>query len=362
MHIIAHNGGPAWGGAEKATALLLGGLGARGHRVRLLCNREAVAERAAACGVETACVPLGGDAAVHHALQFARLLRRQAPDVFLLSTYRKLWLGGLAGRLAGVPSVVARVGLSTDTPRNWKYRAVLQRWIDLVVLNAEDMRASFLAPVPALDQRRVITIRKGVAVPQRRRPLGALRRSLGLSPDAQVIGAVARLATQKRLDRLIRALEQLPLRVHCILAGEGEERPGLEALAQELGVHDRVHMIGFRQDVGDVLDALDLLVVCSDRESLCNAMLEAMAAGVPVVSTPVSGALEALEPPGDGVAPGEIVGFETEAIARSIARLLACPERMCQMGAAAARRARDRFGFERMIDEWEAALAAERRL
>lgn len=359
MHIIAHNGGPAWGGAEKATALLLAGLRARGHRVLLLCNREAVAERAAACGVETTCLPLGGDAAVHHALQLARLLRRQAPDVLLLSTYRKLWLGGLAGRLGGVPSVVARVGLSTDTPRSGKYRAVLASWISLVVLNAESMRARLLAQAPALDQRRVITIRTGVAAPKRRRPLGELRRSLGLTPDTQVIGVVARLARQKRLDRLVQALAQLPERVHCILAGEGEERLRLEGLARELRVHTRLHMIGFREDVGDVLDALDLLVISSDKEGLCNAMLEAMALGVPVVSTPVSGASEALEPLEDGVAPGEIVGFDTAAIAQSIASIFASPERMRRMGAAAAQRARERFGFERMLDEWEAALTAD---
>lgn len=356
MYIIAHNGAPDWGGAEKATALLLAGLRARGHRVLLLCNRERVAERAAACGVDAACLRLGGDIAIPHALRFAWLLRRHGPDVVLLSTFRKLWLGGLGACLGGVPKVVARVGLSTDTPRSWKYRAVLDRWIDLVVLNAESMRAPFLAQIPALDPRRVITIRTGVVAHERRSAPGALRRSLALPADAQVIGAVARLASQKRLDRLIRALAWLPGRVHCILAGEGAERRELQAVAERLGVHERVHLIGFRDDVGDVLDALDLFVICSAKEGLSNAMLEALAAGVPVVSLPVSGAAEALGPVADGTVPGEIVGADPEMIARAVVRLLASPEQLRRMGAAAARRARERFGFERMLDQWEAAL------
>lgn len=356
MYIIAHNGAPAWGGAEKATALLLAGLRRRGHRVLLCCNHEDVAERAADCGLTTRRLHLGGDIAIPDAVRFARILRRHTPDVVLLGTFRKLWLGGLGARLAGVRRVVARVGLSTDTPRNWKYRAVLHRWIDTVVLNAEGMRAPFLAGAPAFDARRLVAIHTGVLAPERRLVPGALRRSLGLPSDAQVIGAVARLATQKRFDRLVCALGRLPERVHCVLAGEGEQRPALEALAQERGVRSRVHFIGYCDPVGDVLDALDLFVICSDREGLSNAMLEALAAGVPVVSTPVSGAAEALDPLPDGTAPGEIVGFEPESLARAVGRLLDSPGQLRRMGAAATRRARERFGFERMLDQWEQLL------
>ena len=68
-------------------------------------------------------------------------------------------------------------------------------------------------------------------------------------------------------------------------------------------------LLGHRIDVGDVLAALDLFVVCSDQEGMANAMLEAMAAGVPVVSTPVSGAQEALRPLADGRQPGRVLAL-----------------------------------------------------
>ena len=131
----------------------------------------------------------------------------------------------------------------------------------------------------------------------------------------------------------------------------------LRALAAELGVSERLHLPGFRRDVGDVLAALDVFVISSDREGLANAMLEAMAAGIPVVSTPVSGADEALEPFPDGTAPGEIVPPEPEAIAASLRRLLANRDARRTMGATGRRRVAERFSAEAMVDAWEAVLA-----
>ena len=180
----------------------------------------------------------------------------------------------------------------------------------------------------------------------------------GIPADALVVGSVARLARQKRFDRLLRALALLPEPVHCLIVGEGEEREPTRAFAAGLGMAERVHLPGFRSDVGDVLDAMDLFAVSSDREGLANAMLEAMAFGLPVVSTDVSGAREALEPGGDGVAPGVVVGFDDDALVGSIADLLADDGRRLAMGQAARRVAEERFGWERFVDEWERLLAS----
>ncbi|HEV7586964.1 MAG TPA: glycosyltransferase [Longimicrobium sp.] len=356
MYVIAHNGSPIFGGGELGTVLLLAGLQGRGHRVLMLCLEREIAARVESYGVPAGVQRVGGEAVLTDALRLGARLRRERPDAVILTTFRKVLLSGLGARLGGVRPVVQRIVLEGDTPaRGARYRWALRRLVDVVTLNAEAMRAPFLAG--GLDPRRVVTLHDGVRTPERTREPGAVRRELGIPPGAPVVGAVARLAWQKRLDRLVRALALLPSCVHCVVTGEGEERAALQSLAAGLGVADRLHLPGFRRDVGDVLDAIDLFVVSSDREGMANAMLEAMAFGVPVVSTPVSGAAQALEPFDHGGAPGEIVEFSVDGLAAALRRLLADAPARRAMGEAGRRRVAERFSYETMLDRWEALLA-----
>jgi glycosyltransferase involved in cell wall biosynthesis len=357
MFVVAHNGARIWGGAERATTLLLAGLQARGHRVLLLCNAELVAERAAGLGVPTRMLALGGDGMLPHALRLAAVLRRLRPDAFIIGTFRKLFLAALGARLAGVPRIVARVGLETDTPRSLKYRLAVPRWVHGVVVNAERIRGAFDA-LAGFGPERVFVIHNGVVAPTCAHTEGFVRAELGIPGDAPVVGAIARLAPQKRLDRLLRAVAELPAEVHSVIAGEGELRDELVALAAELGIADRVRFLGHRDDTADVLAALDVFVVSSDREGLSNAMLEALAAGVPVVSTAVSGSEDALAPFPDGSAPGVIVGQSGDGLAAALLRLLEDPALRGRMGEAGRRRAAERFSFDGMLDRWEAVLRA----
>jgi glycosyltransferase involved in cell wall biosynthesis len=299
-------------------------------------------------------VPLGGDAALHHAVRMARRLRALRPDVFLAGTFRKLFLASLAAHGARVPRVVARVGLETDTPRSAKYRLALARWVDAVVVNASRIEAPF-----ARVKGGATVIHNGVPVPPVREP-GALRRELGIAPDAPVVGTVARLARQKRLDRLFETVALLPPETHCIVAGSGGWEARLRALAEELGIAQRVHLLGHRDDTGTVLDALDVFVTASDTEGLSNAMLEALASGVPVVSTPVSGADDALEPLADGRRPGVVTGWESAELAAAIRPLLGDAALRARMGQAARERAEERFSYDGMLARWERVLSGEK--
>ncbi len=359
MFIVAHNGARVWGGAERAVALLLAGLQQRGHRVLLLCNDAVVAGPARALGVDAGILPLGGDLSVHHAAWLARRLRVLRPDALLVGMFKKAWLAGLAGRMARVPRIVVRIGLETDVPRNAKYRFAFRRLVDHVVLVAERLRPAY-ATLPGYGDGRLSIIPNAVHPPERRHFPGAVRMSLGIPPDGRCVGSVARLVAQKRLDRLLDAVTRLPADVHCILAGEGPLRGALERQAADVGIAGRVHFLGHRADVSDVLSALDVFVMTSDREGMSNAMLEALAAEVPVVSTPVSGTDEALRPGRDGITPGVVVGFDVDAVADGIRALLDDGCRRHAMSAAAGMRARGEFGFPRVLDAWERVLAGGR--
>jgi glycosyltransferase involved in cell wall biosynthesis len=356
LKVVAHNGAAVFGGAEKATALLLAGLQARGHDVVVYCRDEERAAGFAAYGLTARIFSFGGDFMVHNAWRFARVLRREEPDVLLLTTFRKAPIAALAGRLAGVSKIVVRVGLSSDVPRNWKYRFAFQRYVSAVALNSSDMRDAFLAPLPELDPSQVVTIGKGVPAADAPSAPGVVRDELGLPADAFVVGMLARVVSQKRIDRMLYALRELPPNVHCIVAGDGDLAGDMQALATQLSLYDRVHWLGQRDDLPDVLAAFDVLVISSDKESLANAMLEALAAGVPVISTPVSGAAEALRPFADETAPGIVVGYQAEEIASAIRLVMQSPDLLARMKRSAVRRWREDFGYERMLDRWEALL------
>lgn len=362
LRIAAHNGAPEWGGAEIATSRLLAGLQERGHEVVLFCNRKVVARGARGHGLEVRDGYLGGDMAVHHAVRFAYQLRRVRPDILVVGTFRKLWLAGVAGRLARVP-VVARIGLSSDVPRNTKYQLAFRHLVDRVITNADDLRDDYLRLLADAPPPEIQTIHKGVAVADVATSRETARSGLGIPLEAKVIGGVGRLVEQKRFDRLIHAFALLGRGERLVMAGDGPLRATLESVARELGVHDRIHFLGHRTDVPAVMSALDLLVISSDRESMANVMLEAMAVGVPVLSTPVSGAREALEARqsiADGKAAAEAAGVVVEptpaALAARAAWLLTDPALLRRMGEAGRERVATHFGRERMVDEWERAL------
>lgn len=355
MRVVAHNGARITGGAERATVLLLSGLQSRGHDVLLMCNDEAVANYSETVGVQSKIAPIGGDLSLIHARRFAASLAAEKPDALIVGTWKKLFFASWAARRVRAGKVIARVGLESDTPRSAKYRYALRHWTDAVVVNAGRMAESFV-DLDGFGPQKVRVIHNGVVVPERRSSPGELRRELGIQVDVPVVGTVARLVSQKRIDRLLRAFAQLPNNYHCVIAGDGDERESLTRLSASLGLSGRVHFLGHRENKGDVLDALDLFVLTSDREGLSNAMLEAMAFGLPIVSTPVSGAGEALLPDLEGRAPGLISTFDETSVAASIASLLGEPELRRRMGEAARTIAATRFSLDRTLDQWEDVL------
>lgn len=383
MRIAAHNGAAEFGGGEKWALLLLRGLQERGHAVHFFCRDEAMVARAAPYGVPASVGRLGGHLMLTDAWRLGGALRRWRPDTLLISTYKKIWLAGLAAARADVPTVVARIGLSTDLPdRHWTYRLALRRWTDAVLCNADGIRTDFVAGLPGVDPARIVTVYDGIDLAAssdvasgaggpdqttrashgseaRGTRAERARRDLGLPADGPLLGTVTRLDSQKRIDRMLEALALLPANVHLAVAGTGPRETELAGHARTLGLAGRVHWLGYRRDVARVLAALDVFVLTSDSEGMANAMLEALAAGVPVVSTPVSGAEEALAAGPDGHGPaGLVVPASAEAVAAAAKTLLDDPQRAAAMAREGRRRAATRFDYGRMLDAWEHVLAA----
>lgn len=357
MYIIAHNGSAILGGGEISTARLLAGMQDRGHRVLMLFRDRTIADRAAEFGIPVDVQLIGGDVMVQDAVRFGLRMKAERPDALILTTFKKIFLAGSGARMAQVPRVVQRIVLAGDTPaRGRRYRFAVSHLVDEVLVNAGSLLSPFREELPPSAREKVEVVADGVTAPARTEPSGALRRRLGIPADCPVIGTVTRLARQKRLERLIGALAVMESDTHCIVAGEGSELGQLEALCRSAGVMSRVHFVGFEKNIGDVLDALDLFVISSEREGMANSMLEAMAFGIPVISTLVSGAEEALLGISGDTPPGMVVSHTAEAIAAAAQPLLKNVAQRKAMGEAGQARIRNVFSFERMVDRWEEHL------
>ena len=231
-----------------------------------------------------------------------RLIRDRRIDIVHAHEYKTDLLALVLSHMTGAVPLATVHGWSGDSARQRLYYALdkqLLRWYPLVITVSEPMRQELLTR--GASPERVRKIHNGIdAAAFARRPgvRETMRGSLGIRLDAVVIGAIGRLESEKRFDLLLEIAATLDARPFVVIAGEGSFRPALEKQAADLGIGDRVRLLGHRSDPADVHHAFDVYVQTSDREGIPNALLEAMAVETAIVATDVGGTRELIT---DGV-------------------------------------------------------------
>jgi glycosyltransferase involved in cell wall biosynthesis len=199
------------------------------------------------------------------------------------------------------------------------------------------------------DPARVVVILNGidpVAFTRRREDAAGLRRDLGFAPGHYVIGAVGRLERQKRFDLLMQAFAPIVrARPECrlVIVGDGSLRADLEAERQRLGLDDVVTLLGHRDDVARLHNALDLYVQSSEYEGTPNTVLEAMALETPIVATDVGGTRELAFPGEHAII---VPAGDVPALRAAIEEVLAAPEAARTRVAAARARIEQVLSFD----------------
>jgi glycosyltransferase involved in cell wall biosynthesis len=208
---------------------------------------------------------------------------------------------------------------------------------DLILANSNQVAVSLRNDEGVREDRIVVVhnfVDEAVFAPEMAAKRTEFREAFGVPPDALVVGTIANLRPVKDQATLLRAIAALPAGippVHVVLIGEGASRRDLEQLAGQLGIAARVHLIGAILDASKYHHAFDVSVLTSVREGFPNTLVEAMAAGRPVVATRVGGVP-------DAVIEGE-TGYMVEAgdhaaFGERLARLLTDPDRRERMGRA----------------------------
>jgi glycosyltransferase involved in cell wall biosynthesis len=287
----------------------------------------------------------------------AGLLRRSSPQVL----HTHLWHADLAAK-ALLPTVWRRrpvllstIHIADRRPVHWRFAIdrLTQPWIDQVAFVSRSVMHFYRRRV-GLPPRKCVVVPNGIdlaayqALPDRRQA-----RARWISASSKpVVGTIARLDPQKGLPVLLHAFSILTRRwprAALLIAGTGPDRKALEALAIDLGIADRLHLLGFQQDVRPVLAALDVFVLPSRWEGFGLATLEAMAAGLPVVVTDVPGSRDLVQHEQTGLV---VPPNDSDALARAMARCLTSTDLRAQLGRQA-RVAAGAFTVQRMVDRYE---------
>jgi glycosyltransferase involved in cell wall biosynthesis len=183
--------------------------------------------------------------------------------------------------------------------------------------------------------------------------LAALLRELNLDEGAKLIGLVARLQPVKGHRYFIEAASRIAAvepKAHFLLVGDGALRREIEEQAARLGAGDRVHLLGARSDAALIAAGFDVAVLASLHEGLPNAVMEAMAAGAPVVATAVGGTAELVI---DGATGFLAPPADADALAQRILDTLQNPELSARMAAQGRRRVLMQFSMRRMVESVE---------
>ncbi|GAB4474008.1 MAG: glycosyltransferase family 4 protein [Anaerolineae bacterium] len=275
--------------------------------------------------------PLGDLRTLWH---LVRLMRRYRPHVVHTHTAKAGFVGRFAALLVGVPAIVhtfhghvfygyfgrLKTGLFL-----WLER-LSARYSDVILTLSEGLRRELIAyRIAPPEKIRVIPLGFDLTpFADLDAVRGRFRAGLGLSTGTPLVGIIGRLVPVKNHELFLQAARQVHAAVpeaRFIVIGDGERRAALEQMTHDLGLDDRVIFTGWRQDLPAIYADLSLLVISSHNEGTPVSLIEAMACGVPVVSTAVGGVPDLLQGGRLGalVQPGDVDGLANAIIAALLA-------------------------------------------
>ena len=337
------------GGGEKHVASLANSLAQRGHDVfvalapdsplRVLLQdvpRDHIIE-----------LPMRNALSLGSAWKLARLARLHAVQIIHAHVGRDYPLAALAAGRSSAQLVLTR---HVMFPLGRVHKVTLRRTARVIAVSQPV--ADALLSQAIFKSEIIQVIHNGVDVES----FAPAKTTAPLNQKKLRVGTVGELAPVKRHEDFIRVAQTICAErddVDFIIAGEDKSRDGqnrsrIAQLIADAHLEDRVYLVGWTEEIANLLATFDLFVSTSESESFGMAIVEAMAAGVPVVATATDGAREVIEPDVTGrlVPVGDV-----DAIAKSTSELLSDPAERARLGANAQQAARQRFGLEQMVDE-----------
>jgi glycosyltransferase involved in cell wall biosynthesis len=346
LHVEA--GMHLYGGALQVF-YLLSGLAQRPLRNVLVCPVGSAIAAAAADVVDKVYeVPMQGDLDIGFISRLRRIIKTEQADLVHLHSRRGAdVLGGIAAKLEKCPCVLSR---RVDNPESKLIAGMKYRLYDRVITISNGIRDVLLREgVPAA---KVICVHSAVDADRFDRPAERdwFLHEFDLSDDAKVLGVIAQLIPRKGHRHLFAALPEVLTKhpeIRVLLFGKGPLHDELQQQIDQQGLHDNVRLIGFRDDLERILPCLYGVVHPADMEGLGVSLLQAAAAGVPLIGTDAGGIPEIVRNNENGilVPPGDVAQLR-----EALLRLLADEVQASRFGEAGKQIVRNEFSIEVMVE------------
>jgi glycosyltransferase involved in cell wall biosynthesis len=354
LHTEASQG---WGGQEIRILNESLGMRKRGHMLLIAAHPDSsLFLRAGREGIRTIPFCFRRRNFVGALRFFRRFIETQKVDIVNTHSSKDSWLVLPAGRMAGnSPFVIRTRHLSTKIHPGLHNRFLYQYLPDMVITTGEAIKDQMINE-NSFSPDRIVSIPTGVDLDRFNPATDGLnlRTELDLTPATPLVGAVSVIRSWKGLDFLVGAAAQVLKKMpetRFIIAGDGPYMDRLKKAIEETGVGEKIHLLGHREDVADIMRSIDILVHPSyANEGVPQAVLQAMAMQKPVIVADIPPAREVVVNGDTGII---VRKKDSPAIAAAVVSLLSDREMSVTLGINARRMVEERFSYSGMLDRLE---------
>lgn len=358
VNIFIAESSTAVGGQELAVLLHAEGLLKRGHQLRLILEPHSpIARMAMEKQLPVTLLTMRKSRYPQAIVSLRALIADHRPAILQVNSSRDSWIGAVTVRLVRPrPRLLRMRHISAPLNRNWMTRLLYRRLFDMVVVTGGDKTKRELVERDGLAPDRVAAFPIGLDVNYFRpaAPEQDLRHEFGLPKGHLLVGLISYLRSYKGHEYFIEAAGMLAGRrrdVTFVIVGEGPEEAAIRARIEQLGLSERIRMLGFREDLLNVFRSFDLFAIPSvEGDTIPQVLMQALAIGLPVVSTTVGSIPDVVI---DGETGFVVPPRDAAALADRIARLLDDGELRSRMGVQGRSMVERSYSLERMLDRME---------
>ncbi|MBS2210080.1 glycosyltransferase family 4 protein [Carboxylicivirga mesophila] len=344
-----------WGGGEKWMVLAAKELMKKGHHVIVGCRKHSILEyRSKSAGLPVVNIDIYSDISLRGGIQLRNVADKEEIDLIIGCQNKDVRVAGLMAKLTGGPLVISRQGVQLLHKSN-KYKWSFLPLCDGIITNTYSIKKEYDS-YGWWGEDYVKVIHNGIPCLEEKNDAFDLSSILPvINGQTRIVVSTGRLAQQKGFQFLIEAAQPIVKQdnnVHFIIAGKGKLEASLKKQIVQAGLEQNVHLIGFQANVHALLKVADIFVLPSLYEGMPNALMEALANGVPSVSTDVNGVSELMKDEEHGyiVSSGNV-----SELSEAICKLLA-DKNLGDKGRKAREHVTNQFSVDKMVHNLELHL------